>query len=179
MSSSPPAELEAYVQLAVANYIHISATALLVYDTFLTAGREVSLIWTGPGGTWRLSVLYATNRYSALLNRLMIILERVEWPGQSKKVCTAILWLDALFLVITWLSIAAFSALRVYALGGKRLWLLMLVLCFALVLPAAEIIIDLSVFVYKTPRVGCGGSSTIPLDAYRIVHCRKSVGDPF
>lgn len=34
----------------------------------------------------------------------------------------------------------AFSALRVYAISGKRLWLLIIVLCFGLVLPAAELV---------------------------------------
>ncbi|KAI0758415.1 hypothetical protein BD413DRAFT_617170 [Trametes elegans] len=56
---------------------------LLVYDTSLTLGREVPQVWSG--GSLGFSVLYVTTRYTAILNRVVVILERVSWDGQSKQ----------------------------------------------------------------------------------------------
>ncbi|KAI0353965.1 hypothetical protein OH77DRAFT_1362599, partial [Trametes cingulata] len=92
--------------------------ALLVYDTLLTMGREVVHVW--HGGHCGFVLLYCANRYSALLNRVMVILERVAWSGMSDQ--------------------APFSALPIYALSGKRLWLLLVVSCIGMVLPAADMV---------------------------------------
>ncbi|KAH9852381.1 hypothetical protein C2E23DRAFT_730966, partial [Lenzites betulinus] len=123
--------------------------ALLVYDTLLTASREVTLIWTG--GFWGYAVLYVAVRYSALSNRLMMILERLQWPGQSAKV--------------------TFSALRVYAISGKRIWLLIIVLCFGLVLPAAELVRPRAS--YDSPTLIEVRCSTVP-DNRSICICIQS-----
>ncbi|KAI0761286.1 hypothetical protein BD413DRAFT_674517 [Trametes elegans] len=144
----------AYVQVVVADLIHTSATALLVYDTLLTFAREASLVWKGDF-SW-FAVLYVTNRYAAICNRVAVTLERIHWHGRTSQSCVALLLLDVLFLVVTWLSIAskcppestmcptrnyhtAFSALRAYALSGKHLWVLIVAIAFGLILPAADL----------------------------------------
>ncbi|KAI0628569.1 hypothetical protein C8Q77DRAFT_1146681 [Trametes polyzona] len=143
--------------------------ALLVYDTLLTARKEMALIWRKC--SLGFAVLYCANRHSALLNRLLFVLERSHWVGQSRLSCSIILWLEALSLVTAWLAIAAFSALRAYALSGKRPWVLAVVLCFGLVLPVAEIYqrAVMSAFVYKPPRVGCGSTTRGYLETYRFL----------
>ncbi|OSD05125.1 hypothetical protein PYCCODRAFT_1289967 [Trametes coccinea BRFM310] len=160
--SDPFAAFEAYLsQVLIANYIHVSATGVLVYDALLTFDREVAQVWKG-NSRWFI-LLYCTNRYAAIVNRLMVILERIKWTGQTDKrhgphcpsevllayssfaielypSCTVISWLDTSFLIVTWLSIATFSALRVYAISGRRLWLLLTVLSFGIVLPIVDVV---------------------------------------
>ncbi|KAI9062130.1 hypothetical protein FKP32DRAFT_892512 [Trametes sanguinea] len=75
---------EAYLsQVLIANYIHVSATGVLVYDAVLTFDREVAQVWKG-NSVWFI-LLYCTNRYAAILNRVMVILERIRWEGQTDK----------------------------------------------------------------------------------------------
>ncbi|KAI0363166.1 hypothetical protein BV20DRAFT_188104 [Pilatotrama ljubarskyi] len=144
ITGSQDAALEAYIQVVVANYIHVSATALLVYDTMLTMGREVTHVWQGRH-FW-FGLLYCTNS------------------------CTVLTWLDVISLTITWLSISTFSALRVFALSGKRVWLLVVVLCFGLVLPAADLYQQAtsSVFVSRAPAIGCKSSTAFSLSTYQL-----------
>ncbi|KAI0331737.1 hypothetical protein GY45DRAFT_558000 [Cubamyces sp. BRFM 1775] len=174
-SSLSEAAIETYVQqVVIANYIHVSATAVLVYDTIVTLDREVAQVWKG-GSVW-FAVLYCANRYCAILNRLLVVLERMQWKGQTIQKsfgtysCGVISWLDPVLLVITWFAIATFSALRVYALSGKRLWLLLVVLCLGLVLPVADLYQQTTItpFILPSPLAGCNGTSNMSLDAYRL-----------
>ena len=95
------------VHRVIANYIHVSATGkqrhflsqqvkctlitgllnlvVLVYDTLVTLDREITQVWKG-GSVW-FAVLYCANRYCAIANRVMVILERVQWKGQTIQVC--------------------------------------------------------------------------------------------
>ncbi|KAH9888060.1 hypothetical protein C8Q73DRAFT_712010 [Cubamyces lactineus] len=169
-SSLSEATIETYVeQVLIANYIHVSATVVLVYDTIITLDREVAQVWKG-GSVW-FAVLYGANRYCSIANRVMVILERIQWKGQTIQVCGIVSWLDTVLLVITWLAIATFSALRVYALSGKRLWLLLVVLCFGLVLPVADLYqqTTISPFILPSPLAGCNGTSNMSLNAYRLL----------
>ncbi|KAI0758416.1 hypothetical protein BD413DRAFT_309903 [Trametes elegans] len=75
------------------------------------------------------------------------------------------------------MAFVAFSALRVYALSGKRLWLLLVVLCFGVVLPAADLYqqTTLTSYVSHSPLHGCDTSSSMSLRAYQLGHYCEGV----
>lgn len=65
--------------------------ALLLYDTFLTIHKEVCHVWVRRHIVT--TVLCILARYSAIANRLAVILVRFRWRGQSLQVCQDIqLW---------------------------------------------------------------------------------------
>ncbi|TBU28104.1 hypothetical protein BD311DRAFT_601877, partial [Dichomitus squalens] len=92
--------------------------ALLLYDSLLMCHREVRHMWSrGRIGT---TIIYTGARYGSLVNRLVVVLVLSRWKGQITE------------------SIPAFSALRAYALSGKRSWVLVVMILLGSVAPATE-----------------------------------------
>ncbi|KAI0078676.1 hypothetical protein K474DRAFT_1742944 [Panus rudis PR-1116 ss-1] len=160
-SDSDPqlAELVQY-EIIVANYSHIAVTALFFYEYLITFTREVNQIWypchrrkvTGS------TVLFFVNRYSAFMQRVLGILVILPWPGLNSNVCLTIRfnsvecfggltvifssckiieWTSNTLLEISYIIIAVFFALRVYAITMADWRPAVIVLILGLVLPSA------------------------------------------
>ncbi|KAI0760546.1 hypothetical protein C8Q74DRAFT_1372393 [Fomes fomentarius] len=178
---------EISVQHVIANYIHVSATILLLYDSLITLPREVRQVWS-RGPSW-FAVLYLTNRYCAILHRVMTTLQHLH--GQTAAVSIHICQLTfhvqeltfvhyrGIFVAIhiaaetldvfTWLAIAAFSALRMYALTGKRWWSFVFLMLLASALPVIDVYASLPFTPnLRSPFVACDLSTPLTLSAYRI-----------
>ena len=58
-----------------------SHKALLFYDTFLTVGREVRLIWSRRHAAT--TGLYIIGRYSIILSHLIMFVTITKWSGKN------------------------------------------------------------------------------------------------
>ncbi|TBU44641.1 hypothetical protein BD309DRAFT_892117 [Dichomitus squalens] len=100
----------------------ISPVAMFVYHYLITFGREVALFWRRPiTGS---SIIFFINRYLPLF----VICYGTPWPLSSDlQSCKAEVWSKQLTEYFQYYPWAAFSALRVYALGGRNWFLAALV----------------------------------------------------
>lgn len=62
-----------------------SIIALLLYDTFLTMGREARMIWSRSHAAT--TGLYIVGRYSAILSSLTMLVAATGWSGKNTEVC--------------------------------------------------------------------------------------------
>ncbi|KAI0717024.1 hypothetical protein C8Q76DRAFT_795254 [Earliella scabrosa] len=153
---------QVFEQNIIAKYIHAAATTVLFYDSILSLPREVALVWSR--GLTGFTLLYVTNRYSAILHRLFTILQSMRW-GQTLELFRPHLVFD----VFSWSAIATFSAFRMYALTGRRMWLSVVTMLLGLVLPAVDLYVRaISTPNIRSPFAGCGADAAITLGTYRI-----------
>ncbi|EJF63570.1 hypothetical protein DICSQDRAFT_134132 [Dichomitus squalens LYAD-421 SS1] len=125
------AEVQAAITAASAqtlvNYIGVSALVLFAYDYLITLHSEVVLFWM-PRRFNGASILFALNRY---LTMMVQILGLVPLPSSFQRAVSD----STAFLVLgplQYLSWAAFSALRTYALCATRYRLVISIAVFAL-----------------------------------------------
>ncbi|KAI0951519.1 hypothetical protein AcW1_008546 [Taiwanofungus camphoratus] len=116
MSSDGAAEVIYNLQLGVIqNYCLIASSAFVIYEHVTTFSQEVDLIWSRKrtGAT----IIFILNRWLTIGMAVAMILLIFDWRTNTE------------LLFVVW---AGFSALRIYAIGGKD-WKLALV-AFALAL---------------------------------------------
>jgi len=105
----------AYRSAVIEDYCYIAGAALLLYDTAITLGQEVELIWIRRRSA--VTVLFLVNRVLSIMMAVSMVLGAPNWPQLTS--CTGITtfgMIPQLLLFFVW---AAFSALRVYAIGGQ------------------------------------------------------------
>lgn len=63
----------------------MAIVALLAYDHLLTFAEEVQFMWgrTFSGAT----VVFALNRYTTLIGKIILPVCTLYWPGQTDQVC--------------------------------------------------------------------------------------------
>ncbi|TBU43859.1 hypothetical protein BD309DRAFT_863461 [Dichomitus squalens] len=106
------------LEVIAANKVSTASIVVLLYDSLLTLHGEVCHVWSrGHIGT---TGLYITARYGAIVNRLVVILTRLMWKGQTLQ--------------------PVFSALRVYVLSDKQRWRVFIVMILGLCLPAVYLV---------------------------------------
>ncbi|CAL1699077.1 unnamed protein product [Somion occarium] len=161
-----------YLETIIANYSHVAVAALFVYDMLLTFSQEVSHIWarrfTG------MTVLFAVNRSSALAQKILIIMQMTPLNGMSTKRSAKHTSSKGKKLdVLSYLVIAFFFALRVYAITGRD-WRPSLIVCFlGLGLPGAvtyqEVVTTYWVSTSPSPvNGGCQSNTAFSLRTYLL-----------
>ncbi|KAH9849067.1 hypothetical protein C2E23DRAFT_906155 [Lenzites betulinus] len=118
--------------LLVENYCIVASSALLWFDCIITFPEEYRRIWRRKftGATF----VYLFMRYSAVFDRIFFVLEVLVW-NSSDKVCGYITHTDDALLFINYMSLAAFTSLRVYGVWGRDWRPLLLVLPLSLTKP--------------------------------------------
>ncbi|KAI0752826.1 hypothetical protein C8Q80DRAFT_1118138 [Daedaleopsis nitida] len=116
----------------IENYCIVATTALLWFDFSLTFTTEVRRIWRRKFSGATLVFLFM--RYSALLDRVLFVLEVLLWKS-SDRTCYMIERADDVLVVVNYLSFTAFTILRVYGVWGRDWKPLLLVVPLALVKP--------------------------------------------
>ncbi|KAL1942950.1 hypothetical protein VTO73DRAFT_4621 [Trametes versicolor] len=154
-SSNDPeiAELIAFFESVFINTcLPIGVLAFLTYEILITFDREVALVWrrkfTGA------SVLFFLNRYLPILVNVLNL-------ASSARMTDAALQTIQLLQYFPW---AAFSALRTYALSGRKWEMAAVVLLLSMV----PIGINFSQYhwlvVINDPTIGCSKNSTVTLE---------------
>ncbi|EKM48943.1 uncharacterized protein PHACADRAFT_265962 [Phanerochaete carnosa HHB-10118-sp] len=110
-TQSNQALVQAYSQLATADYITIAIVSLVVYEILITIGDEVRIVWQRP--VTAPAVLLGSVRWCILLAATLQLV-----PSTSNS-CTPLEIMVWIFSLIQFLQIALFSALRVFAIWNK------------------------------------------------------------
>lgn len=160
-SSGLAAEIAYQLELGfVQNYCMVAMAALVLYEHAITFSQEVDLIWTRKktGAT----VLYIMNRCCTIGLALAMILLLPNWSTSTS--CEAVNLLLPIFqlaLAIVW---AAFSATRVYAIGGRAWQLAIVTFALGLVPVGLNLFSDIR-YVYTTAYIPSFGTvcNNIPL----------------
>ncbi|KAM5543380.1 hypothetical protein V8D89_002965 [Ganoderma adspersum] len=142
-------------------YCVYTACMILIYDWFLCFNEELRYIWKWHSGVTVSTLVYVLCRYGMLIHNILVVVMVYLMLDLS---CAANLWTQVTTEILSTIAISAFSALRVYALSNKNIWLTITIVL--LVLPPAAIFIVQSV--YKGPLnlpspVNCTASDSIPL----------------
>ncbi|RPD72578.1 hypothetical protein L226DRAFT_490110 [Lentinus tigrinus ALCF2SS1-7] len=123
MSSPEAAQLiDFYSSMLSGTYIGLVPIVFLLYDYFLTLGREVRLFWTGT--LTGASILFFSLRYATLLYEVLDIVEYVPTLSDTltASVADSCNLIAQAFNVVNFLRfvpIALFSAMRAYALSSN------------------------------------------------------------
>ncbi|TFK21184.1 hypothetical protein FA15DRAFT_758891 [Coprinopsis marcescibilis] len=110
-------------------FFSVVALVLVYYDYILTFTREVNWMWSTRGFSV-VPILFYANRYVALIGLPMLILRTFSSPldGMNRdppEVCSSVI---SVLLGLALISNPVFSILRTYALYGKSLRVLILLL---------------------------------------------------
>ncbi|KAH9888009.1 hypothetical protein C8Q73DRAFT_794442 [Cubamyces lactineus] len=111
----------------VDNICEVAGVALLAYDYLLTFSGEIQFVWSRKfsGAT----VVFVLNRYVTLFSKIVLPISTFWWPNQT----------DQRSVVHTVaFVVAAFSALRVYAVWNKDWRIFVLVFAVAIVVPVTN-----------------------------------------
>ncbi|KAH9935154.1 uncharacterized protein BXZ73DRAFT_28803, partial [Epithele typhae] len=126
---------------------------LLFYDVAITFQLEVQRIWRRKhsGATW----IFLIMRYSAVIERVFFILEVMVWYS-TDAACGGINHTDDTLTILNYLSIAAFTALRIYAIWLRDWRPLVVVIPLSLVRPVEYLYIStLNTALQGGHLVGC------------------------
>ncbi|RPD55606.1 hypothetical protein L227DRAFT_615235 [Lentinus tigrinus ALCF2SS1-6] len=130
MSSPEAAQLiDFYSSMLSGTYIGLVPIVFLLYDYFLTLGREVRLFWTGT--LTGASILFFSLRYATLLYEVLDIVEgenasslcrafvALELTASVADSCNLIAQAFNVVNFLRFVPIALFSAMRAYALSSN------------------------------------------------------------
>ncbi|KAH9935156.1 uncharacterized protein BXZ73DRAFT_100543 [Epithele typhae] len=126
---------------------------LLFYDVAITFQLEVQRIWRRrhSGATW----IFLFMRYSAVIERVFFILEVMVWYS-TDAACGGINHTDDTLTILNYLSIAAFTALRIYAIWLRDWRPLVVVIPLSLVRPVEYLYIStMNTALQGGPLIGC------------------------
>ena len=119
-------------------FLNRKATALLWYDFLLTFKSEVRCIWQQNFG--RGTVIYFCVRYVLFFERIVIILE-VLW-SKSDTACAYLTHVDDILYAINYFAVAAFTALRGYAICSQDWRPMTLIVPLLLINPVIVLVSD-------------------------------------
>ncbi|KAI0331800.1 hypothetical protein GY45DRAFT_1369766 [Cubamyces sp. BRFM 1775] len=157
----------------VDNICEVAGIALLAYDYLLTFSGEIQFVWSRKfsGAT----VVFVLNRYVTLFSKIVLPISTFWWPNQTDKVRReALAGMDRsdfyfrtpvlvteIFTVAVAFVVAAFSALRVYAVWNKDWRIFVLVFAVAMVVPVTNMYhyIQSIPSALPWPIYGCGEAS--------------------
>ncbi|KAI0646486.1 hypothetical protein C8Q79DRAFT_926435 [Trametes meyenii] len=165
--------VDAYYWTYIGRIAYFVPMTIICYDFLLTLGRERQHIWRR--GFSRSVLLFYAARYSALSNAPFVVIDLTHWPtmsDSSKSIsCGIITRVQMVLDIVLLVASGVFSALRVYALSGRKLWLLVTIMSLALVNPAIVIrtFADMAISSYildGTDLRACSYYSQMPDIAY-------------
>ncbi|EIW52866.1 uncharacterized protein TRAVEDRAFT_53299 [Trametes versicolor FP-101664 SS1] len=159
MSSQDGPDAAAIVQLYSSNFvdnaIEVAAAALLVYEYLVTLNQEIQLFWARRARA--ASLLFFTIRYWTLLNYVVFWSLDVAAAHFSDEGCVlAMLKIQFASVSLQYIPWAVLSALRVFALSGKRWPLSVLVFVVASVPAITNLVaFNFSLTGVKVFTLGC------------------------
>jgi len=142
------------------------ALTYYAYDFLLTFSGEIELFWRRKlSGT---TLLFLFNRYSTLLSMILSPFNSLPWSNQTVESCVPPYILTVIFTLLSYISIALFSALRAYAIGRQSRIAFVAVLLAGLVLPGTmlTIYIDSTVGMFGSPVYGCAADLRMSWSTY-------------
>lgn len=107
---------DAYSRLQVENYCIVASSVLLFVDIAFTLEQEVQRVWRRKftGATF----VYLFTRYVALAERITLMVSLFLVTIDDKR-CAPVLRLDDTLTDLSYLSIGAFTGLRLLGIFGK------------------------------------------------------------
>ncbi|KAI0737642.1 hypothetical protein C8Q80DRAFT_1212405 [Daedaleopsis nitida] len=135
-------------QIHIEQLCEVAVTALLVYEWAITLSQEVEFFWKAPltGAT----ILFALNRYIIALSYATAYI-----PSQSLSSCKVIAFLEYSFEISAYIPWAAFSAMRAYALSGRRWYIMTWVLLMSCIPIILNLIQVYWLYAVINPFAGC------------------------
>ncbi|KAI0932829.1 hypothetical protein AcW1_000159 [Taiwanofungus camphoratus] len=118
----------------VNNYCTLATCTLILYEHTTTFSQEALLIWGAK--TTGATIVFILNRYLLFAYGVILALESIRvilicW--ELSQSCGAISYIDNIITFALYFILAAFSALRVYGIGGKKWHTTLATLALALV----------------------------------------------
>ncbi|KAI0338174.1 hypothetical protein BDW22DRAFT_1363306 [Trametopsis cervina] len=107
-------------------YVTVACFALFLFDVFITLSQEVEVIWSRK--LTPTSWLYACARYGGVAWSILSLISPT-----NRQSCFAVTVISDILEAFQFLTLAWFSALRVYALSEHRLWFSGLVFILSIV----------------------------------------------
>ncbi|PCH33319.1 hypothetical protein WOLCODRAFT_135054 [Wolfiporia cocos MD-104 SS10] len=141
---------------AVMMYAQQAANCLVFYEYAITLSDEVALVW-GSGG-WLSKWLFLLNRYSILVYALLANMDVLPWNTIPS--CVAYTVASILSELMTFVLWAVFSGIRVYAISGRRWYLVCLAVILGLV-PVATNVYGIVETRYTIGEAGQNGDTAI------------------
>ncbi|KAI0700803.1 hypothetical protein C8T65DRAFT_741919 [Cerioporus squamosus] len=127
----------------------VSAAVLLSYEYLIMLSAEVQLFWKLP--VTGSSVIFVINRYLPLL----VIWYTGPFPYPTYlEGCVATVWSKSIIEYLQYFPWAAFSALRVYALGNQNWWIASFVFLLSSLPAICHYIRTHWLYVYLNPAYG-------------------------
>ncbi|KAH9916476.1 uncharacterized protein B0H18DRAFT_1038319 [Fomitopsis serialis] len=145
MSTDAQAQEIAFLQATyLNNYCQLSITALVVYEHIITISQETHLLHGRKfsGGV----LLFLLNRYTLLLFGAENLIYVFSWDTRMVS-CEAMTLLYDILQMMLYILTAGFTAMRVYAIGGQRALIAVIVFIFGLA-PAIAGIYNISQSTY-------------------------------
>ncbi|KAJ3557248.1 hypothetical protein NM688_g1569 [Phlebia brevispora] len=192
-SQVDPVLLAEYLSLLITlQDIEVAATALAFYEYFVTFSEEIRCIWRRKLSLG--SAIFFLNRYALLLNRMARMIQLVTWSeqGVADEVDVARTWKITLDLGVTWstsvgssmriangfFTFAAFSAIRLYAVWGKEVRLLIVILALGLIYPITLAYHDTRLVfeALPPPFAGCTEYSNFENPSSDLIFCTYVFG---
>ncbi|KAJ3547393.1 hypothetical protein NM688_g5405 [Phlebia brevispora] len=143
-----------YSSFTVDEVMSSDLSALIWYDYALTFNGEIQQMWKRKF-SW-ISLLYYANRYSLLINAVIVMLMQFHWSGLTQTkysvplICVHFVTTEKVLNVIVGICVAVFNAVRVYALYGGHISLFIT----TLLLGVASPIISAYVWAITDPVLG-------------------------
>ncbi|EKM56875.1 uncharacterized protein PHACADRAFT_254235 [Phanerochaete carnosa HHB-10118-sp] len=161
------ATVEAYTNFVQENYFNISSRVLFLWDYCITFDDEVQYVWKGK---WTpATFIFLINRYVNLVITILELFEQISF--QTSQSCSPFVRLLQSLLVLALFIVAAFTALRVYAIWNRDWRPALPVLLLALVSPVVNIYMDATQEpeVAPSPSVGCAVYLKITNDLFGVL----------
>ncbi|KAH9950720.1 hypothetical protein B0H21DRAFT_863520 [Amylocystis lapponica] len=118
----PPSVWETLVtHEAAVNTVTLLGFTALVYDHILTLGDEVNFIWNARMGL--VSAIFLFNRYVVPLVLVVDVYETIGLSAKSTLFCAVWTALQSYITIVSFMSIHAIVAWRLYALHGGQPWI--------------------------------------------------------
>ncbi|KAI0635333.1 hypothetical protein C8Q77DRAFT_1107469 [Trametes polyzona] len=115
------------------NYLHLTGVVVLYYDYFLTFGEELARVWKKPRSVS--SILFFLNRYLPILGDIAVNTGNF-YVFPNERGCRQYAFFRQLLLIINQVVVCFILFLRTYALYGRDIRILVLVVGVGMILLA-------------------------------------------
>ncbi|KAH9838311.1 uncharacterized protein C8Q71DRAFT_750405 [Rhodofomes roseus] len=113
----------------------LAAATMIFHEHTVTIAQEIRYVWgTRLTGA---TIIFLLNRYMVLILGITIVLQTVAWDTPLS--CEATIMLYDVVSILLYIIIAVFSALRAFAIGGRRWSIASVILGLGLAIAIASI----------------------------------------
>ncbi|KIJ55961.1 hypothetical protein M422DRAFT_23458 [Sphaerobolus stellatus SS14] len=154
-STSQDAEIQVqmaesfFLNSVVTRCIEISSLALLFYDTLLTLGDEVLLIWKRK---WRIgTVLYLMARYCTMIELAIGLISQLQHPFTPMFCSDAVVFVQAAFNILGAIGVQGLLLGRAHTVSRSNQWSTM-ILCVLFTAYTTVFLVQLPFMTCSTPQ---------------------------